>query len=508
MSRGKREIGGKAAWALVIGAMLCGGVATAGVAEDIVLLQPGEWYEIADSRLSEAGVFPEPLPPGNTGVDSVISAWSGGVYDTKRRTLLIWGGGHADYSGNEIYAFDMGTSFTWSRIWGPTPVADIPTTGCHQAYPDGNPSSRHTYNHLAYLPQPYDAIYNLGGSLWKDGAPAPYNATWHFNLANLQWQDKGEIADNPAGGSAAYDPTKALIYARGRYGMFEYDPANGTWTKRHHDGAGLWSFPTGDIDPINRKMLLIGGGALHEFNIDTYTYATHSAADLVGDTEILGATSPGFVYDPASQRFVAWSGESASGIRPQDVYVVDPVSLVVERRAPVATSTVIPTDAAKWGTYGRWRYVPSKNVFVLVNSISENVFVYRLSPGESGPDCGDGNCDAGEDPSSCCDDCDVSDTSVCCDNVPYLGDCCSDSHCPKGGTCDAPSHRCVVGPPGDGESDSGPAAGDEGGISRDGGPTDGCSCDGRGPSTISGTALVVLIALLTLFRRNRGRSSP
>ncbi|MEN3293595.1 MAG: hypothetical protein V7642_2848, partial [Burkholderiales bacterium] len=30
-----------------------------------------------------------------------------------------------------------------------------------------------------------------------------------------------------------------------------------------------------------------------------------------------------------------------------------------------------------WGTYGRFRYSPSRNVFVLVNDTNQNVFIYK-----------------------------------------------------------------------------------------------------------------------------------
>src|SRR5690349_5462252 len=37
----------------------------------------------------------------------VIDGWNGAVADTRRNRLLIWGGGHVAYHGNEIYALDL-----------------------------------------------------------------------------------------------------------------------------------------------------------------------------------------------------------------------------------------------------------------------------------------------------------------------------------------------------------------------------------------------------------------
>src|SRR6185436_13027501 len=68
-------------------------------------LQPGEWYRVPNSALRT--VVPIPTPAGDPA--NVIAAWSGGTFDTRRDRLLVWGGGHADYGGNEIYAFEIAT---------------------------------------------------------------------------------------------------------------------------------------------------------------------------------------------------------------------------------------------------------------------------------------------------------------------------------------------------------------------------------------------------------------
>src|SRR5215467_3275959 len=76
--------------------------AAAGPIED---LQAGYWYEIPNSHVRQ--FLPNPVPPGNPAY--LMRAWSGGAYDSKRDRLIVWGGGHGDYGGNEIYAFDVNT---------------------------------------------------------------------------------------------------------------------------------------------------------------------------------------------------------------------------------------------------------------------------------------------------------------------------------------------------------------------------------------------------------------
>jgi hypothetical protein len=75
-----------------------------------------------------------------------IFAWSSGAMDTKRNRLIVWGGGHGDYSGNELYAFSL-DDLTMRRLTDPAPP---PTASCVDATPDGTqPVSRHTYDGLA-----------------------------------------------------------------------------------------------------------------------------------------------------------------------------------------------------------------------------------------------------------------------------------------------------------------------------------------------------------------------
>src|SRR6516225_3263064 len=108
-------------WASLVSCML---LASAGVhAGPIQDLAPGTWYEFPNSHLSS--VVPSPAPAGDPA--NIMNAWSGGVYDTDREQLIIWGGGHSDYSGNEVYSFGPLTSATptWQRLTDPSE----PSTG-------------------------------------------------------------------------------------------------------------------------------------------------------------------------------------------------------------------------------------------------------------------------------------------------------------------------------------------------------------------------------------------
>jgi hypothetical protein len=64
---------------------------------------------------------------------------------------------------------------------------------------------------------------------------------------------------------------------------------------------------------------------------------------------------------------------------PADVYLLDLDSLTWTRHAPTPGNTEVPAAHGSNGTYGRFRYCPSRNVFVGINDVFANVYIYRLT---------------------------------------------------------------------------------------------------------------------------------
>ncbi len=332
-------------------------------------LSAGHWYEVPNSHLEDAA--PDPLPPGN--IRNVIRAWSGAAYDTQRDRLLVWGGGHGDYGGNELYAFDVNT-MTWSIIWGPTPGNLIPPPGspCNETYPDGNPAARHTYDGLEYLPAPVDAFISAGGSLWC-GSGSGSHATWMFDPTAGTWVRRADFFSSiSVVVRSAYDPVTGHFFHAGSHSLAEFDPINNTWTVRYYHSGGWWASGPANavIDPQRRKWVMVGNGRFMLFDLETGDY---SEPPLSGDTAFLNER-PGIVYDPVIESIVAWE----SG---PDVYILDLDSMTWTRRPPAPANTVSPGLPEPRGTYGRFRYIPSRNAFILVNATDQNVFFYKLTPG-------------------------------------------------------------------------------------------------------------------------------
>lgn len=145
----------------------------------------GEWVAAPNSTLSTSGVGWSGGSPGGTGdYTAIVTAWGGGVLNTVGIThggvfipgtfLVIFGGGHGDYAGNELYAYGplQADSPIWRRLIDPTiPAADdVPRLG-------GYPVSRHTYDTLVYLP--------AQNKMLCIGAPGYYHTGSALNIGDV-----------------------------------------------------------------------------------------------------------------------------------------------------------------------------------------------------------------------------------------------------------------------------------------------------------------------------------
>jgi hypothetical protein len=139
-----------------------------------------------------------------------ITAWSGAALDPQTDVLFVWGGGHADYAGNEVYAFDLGT-LEWARLTEPS----SPDTGRTDTYPDGAPRSRHTYNYIEFVPALGKLLSFGGASLYPRGGETTRSIA-EFDPKTRTWSS-GRRHAVPPGGSligahARLDPASGDVF--------------------------------------------------------------------------------------------------------------------------------------------------------------------------------------------------------------------------------------------------------------------------------------------------------
>ena len=332
-----------------------------------VLAEGIGWHEIPNTTL--ASICPSLAEiQGNTGCSAVLAAWSGGVADIKRNRLVFWGGGHSDYFGNEVYALNLRPP-SLERLTDPSPVSNV--NSCPEAYADGHPSSRHTYDGLVFVPE-RDAMFSFGGS--KSSCGSMSQSIWELNLATLQWTLREPHRGAPflyaPGISAEYDPNAHAVFFSDTEHFFRYDPASNN-VQQFSELHGVEYQQSGVLDPEHKLFLIIGyNQKFSAIRIDRNSkYNLEDWSKKVQGCEpVMRVPNPGLAYDPVQHVVVAWVGGNS-------VYLFNPDSKVcTEKTFPAG-----PGKAQEKGTNGRFRYFPALGVFALVNDWRTNAYVLRLT---------------------------------------------------------------------------------------------------------------------------------
>lgn len=324
-------------------------------------MPPNSWLSVPDTKmravLPRRGEFPGTW--GIVGPEAVVDAWSGGIFDTKRDRLVLWGGrGAGDYRGNELYAFGL-SEFKWERFTDPF----VHPAETADANPDGTPTSWTTYNGLAYIAHA-DRFFAAGARLSGDSSGTAM--TWAFDFSTRRWTDRRPPSMPPAGpGSAcSYDSSTRKVWwasaGRNSDGLWSYDYDRNTWTRHNSDD---FYDQTTAVDTRRRLLVVVGRGGVFSYDLRTANPARQVWATTGGEGFIAKA-GPGLDYDEVGDRIVGWHGGAVFSLNP-------------DTRAWRASASPGAPSTTPNGVYGRWRYVPVLDAFVVVTRADENVHFYK-----------------------------------------------------------------------------------------------------------------------------------
>jgi hypothetical protein len=387
------------------------------------------WHVLpAGTALSNSGACPPNYFQGDsfpfaTDCQNVIRAWSGAIADTNSNRMLIWGGGHLNYYGNEIYSLNLSQNpVTLTRIKDPT----VPTNYSNQANcvegipasdPTLAPNSRESYGGLAFIANA-DAMFTFGGSLacangwgsydtWTIPIGSLSNSTlWAFEQLTIQGTppSMSDPDASPYGPIASYDPNSGLVFVSDGGALFTYDYSTNTYNQITPTGGFSHSiYLMGAVDPVRKLFIALGncpGGACAlgdgVFVADISNPASTTLQDWTAATmadsncaEFLGggtsnidsdAAYPGFVFDPVAEDFVGWPSGGNS------IYILTPDTVNQQFTCQKMTFPGGPPNSAHdtnspnttHGTYGRFNYFPASDAFVLVNDWNIPAYILRL----------------------------------------------------------------------------------------------------------------------------------
>ena len=302
----------------------------------------------------------------------VFVAWGGATFDTKRNRLTVFGGGHGDYKGNEVYVLDLQANpITPVRLTEPDqyPIGQTCLGTVPGHAPD--PVSRHMYGGLTYLPT-QDAMFVMGGSAADSGCGQ--NDGYYFNLASNTWTQRspGWNAWQNAVPNCDYNGAAGTVLCFNNTvgSMFVYNPSQNTMTEQSQEAGGFpdLSF-TGVMDPDGKRFYLVGGGDFEYYDVSgAPPYPARQTVTASNCGTFNAADYPGVAYDPVQKILVQWAGGNT-------VNTYNPAT----NSCSSVTNPNGPASAGAHGTNGRFRYVPSMGIFILCNDWANNCYSLRLT---------------------------------------------------------------------------------------------------------------------------------
>ncbi|MEA3642475.1 MAG: PKD domain-containing protein [Lamprobacter sp.] len=404
-----------------------GGATFAELARD---LAPGEWMRVNTNSFQGVWTPAAQRPKTNMiwgSPNRVVSAWSSMAWDPNRARLVFWGGGHANYPGNDVYLWSSDT-LEWSR--GSLPSDVLNTGGSRFETVDGPfsaPISAHTYDSNEFLPLADrfvvfgGADYNLGRSFTYRGDsglvrtgpyfwnPARADANKVGGLTGSQvdpglfpdvlggemWENRDtlngfEHGVNSVTGYAEIDGKDTLFFQAGARELLQYtvtdvdDPFSDQitvvgrrWTLDQRQGAGAYS-------PEHNIFLRSAG--------TQFAYWDLNKAGPFNNEVIFKPieVDPGFRdvwpdlygldYDPLRKRFVLWDGfERVWHLIPPEQ--LSPEGWTLEQ-APTPLGPA-PDHGPGYGVLGKWKYISGYDVFIgVTDDRAGDIWIYKpVDPG-------------------------------------------------------------------------------------------------------------------------------
>lgn len=389
----------------------------------------GGWVKVNLNGFQNA--YPALADRTSTGYDNpsaVIKAWSSFAWDTERGQLMLFGGGHANYAGNEMYLWS-GVSQQWSRGSLPSQVTAVASANGTVYLPvDGAmnaPSSMHTYDNSLYL-SVADRFITLGGPVFNassgaqaqqpDGslrATGPYlwdparadankvggttgSAVNPAVVGGQMWQNRDvnanlfkittfagtfPLALTDGTTATAVEAGRDVVYFTGRGGPSQYlmkytivdlaQPSLDTISIVGSTVSGPGAYGSAGFDPVHGHYVALaetGGFVAYD------TQATNGASNdsraisytISGAGSFDGNLIAGVDYDPTRGGFLVWTG--AGDVweleTPASGNVADVWALSLVTDGDTFAGGTIPDGMDSAGVRGKWKYIANLDAFM------------------------------------------------------------------------------------------------------------------------------------------------
>ena len=312
---------------------------------------------------------------GNCGWNCNLQDWSSAWNDTKRDRMVMWGGGHQDYNGNEVYVLNLLTG-TLTRATNPT----YPYGSCTETNSDGTANVRHTYDTMVYVGgptvtnNPHDFYFQYSGAKNTCGFSSTDYVTLQPNLTT--WTDAtptqgtNSFPSGFQGLCADYDPISDRVYVMDIGSFGYYDPTQGAGTGTFHYLSTLTQvdyLQTCIVDRDNRVFIAFGDSKYYKFDLTQTNPAQQVINSASGCGTVAGTPFvdpfPLAAYYPYRRKIEMIGGTTANTIYEFDT-VAGTCTTIGESNGPAVSNNSGQETGSK--LFG---YYPDLGVFALGPSV-------------------------------------------------------------------------------------------------------------------------------------------
>ncbi|MES2716563.1 MAG: PEP-CTERM sorting domain-containing protein [Pseudomonadota bacterium] len=370
---------------------------------------------------------------------NVVHAWSSMAWDSNRNNLLLWGGGHSSYAGNEMYVWN-GSTGAWGLGSLPSRVESVANAVDNRTrlvVDDAAPQSAHTYEGNLFLPV-NDMFVTIGGPVYQDAGTFKVRGAngslvtagpwlWDPNKANgsqvggttgsgwnpattggQMWTNQGGSWANTAGlnhfvnNSTAYvqENGQDVVYVTvkpGAWGtLYKYTPGDvrngstGAWSLvgvPSYRAASLESSAT--IDSLNGLYINTAYHPSTIANFDLNVWDLSKAGSRNVDTSVnlvMADGTPfsisnefGIDFNSSDGTVYMWDGNNRGTLyRTQAAFNADGSIATTWTVDQLLSSTAAQPDGNhRFGVGGKWQYVDALGAFVALDE-------YSLTTGDAG----------------------------------------------------------------------------------------------------------------------------
>lgn len=426
-----------------VGALAAGTAPLGGLAAAVAAMPEGEWRKVNLNLYSDVWA-PASLRPlyfsGNPAPSKIISAWSSFAWDSNRGALILYGGGHANYRGNDVYLWRASTQM-WERGALPSEMVQD-ALGNWRAVdgPDHAPASAHTYDNALFLPG-LDRMLMIGGAADANGGhylrqntatTSRKTGAYLFNPAladpdkvggstgshvkrvapypevvgGNMWSNRDMYLNNTGATpppseafvngctASAVEGGKDVAFVRTTSAVYKYtindlaNPAADTWQRVGVYFGGPGSKATCGYDP-EREILVRTGSQSTPFVYWNLAAASPTNRDVnvrpvdpsgefttLLSSNAITISNCALDFDPVRRNHKLWCGDGRVWSLTAPATLSGTGWSIVKEPAPAALE--VPTGSVGTGILGKWKYIENLDVFMgLQDAVQGNVWVYK-----------------------------------------------------------------------------------------------------------------------------------